>query len=248
MSSTRSIAIRRSTPGLVTGAMLAIGLANAGAQPAPRPAPIPGVVRPPNTVLEKGYEDIAPLAESMRLDPVDLRVDASFEEVRPVPGSSDLLMRQSGGLYAAFPRSEYDVTQRGDVVTVIPAGTVFFIGPVPAQYLAHVRGGTSSVRSGSAPDAPHTTDARGPTGVLMSTMVPPSLAVSQPLIAARADLREPAARVQLTRPIDSLTPDADTPQPTPFGTAPPVFTLDSEAFRRVRLRQIAARLTDAPRS
>jgi len=40
--------------------------------------------------------------------------------------------------------------------------------------------------------------------------------------------------------------DNDAAQAAPTVTAPPpLFTLDSEAFRRVRLRQIALRLSDA---
>lgn len=244
MSNTRSIAPVRSTHALATGAALAIGAAAAVAQPAPRPTSIPGVVKPPNTILEKGYEDIGPLAESLRLDPVDLRVDAEFEEVRPVPGSTDLLMRQSGGLYAAFPRSEYDITQKGQVVVLIPAGTVFFIGPVPDEYLAHVRGGTSGIGD---QHTPYTVPSRGPTGVVVSTMIPPSIESPPALVAARADHREPVARVQLARLIEGATPGDDAAQATPSGTAPPpLFTLDSEAFRRVRLRQIALRLSNAP--
>jgi hypothetical protein len=43
-----------------------------------------------------------------------------------------LFARVSGGIAAVFPASEYISDRKGKVHTVVPAGTVFYIGGVPA--------------------------------------------------------------------------------------------------------------------
>lgn len=206
----------------------------------------PGVVRQlQSPALDKGFEDLDPLAESLLLMPVDLRVDSDFEEVRPVPGSTDLLMRQGGGLYATFPRSEYALSKNG-ISELIPAGTVFFIGSVPQVYLSHVRGNPMSV----SPKEEHVAPARPATGTALSTIVEPVMATALQFIAPIGEAREAAQRVTLAHPepmiAASTTGNADTgPAPTSSGTLPPpAFTLDHEAYRRHRLRGIAVRLSE----
>lgn len=122
-----------------TGIMLVLamilGHALAHAQPPypsqrlPQASGVPGV--PP--LLERVdplYGDSSPLSESLRdvEMQIDLRSPVGFQNVYRVPGRDDLLMRQSGGVYAIFPQSVY-VPVRGGSAATVPPGTVFSIGP-----------------------------------------------------------------------------------------------------------------------
>ncbi len=88
--------------------------------------------------LDAGYADVDPLRTSLRFVEPTLAIDAAFERVYRVPGDPDRLYRAAGGLYAVFPLSEYVRTPAG-TAAVIPAGTVFHIGP-PPELLAPTTG------------------------------------------------------------------------------------------------------------
>lgn len=95
--------------------------------------------------VDPNREDISPLRTSFRVLQPDLRAPSGFDQVYRVPGSTtgvrvprgierpqpDRFARVSGGLAAVFPASEYIQDRKGRVRTMIPAGTVFYIGGVP---------------------------------------------------------------------------------------------------------------------
>lgn len=83
--------------------------------------------------LDQTHEDTGPLRTSLLSQPVDLRQPLGFEQVYRLPGSdTDRLARISGGLAAVFPRSSYVRTAKGDFA-LVPPGTVFYIGAIPAE-------------------------------------------------------------------------------------------------------------------
>lgn len=78
--------------------------------------------------LDPGVADADPLSLSLRDARVDLRRPTGFQHVYQVPGRDDRYMRISGGIYAVFPQSMYAPTRHGPA-PLIPAGTIFFVGP-----------------------------------------------------------------------------------------------------------------------
>lgn len=84
---------------------------------------------PPLRPLDPGRGDVGPLSQSLRIRPVDLREPSRFDAVYRTAG--DQLMRIDGGLTAVFPRSVYRASP-GGAIALIPPGTIFHIGPVPA--------------------------------------------------------------------------------------------------------------------
>lgn len=82
-----------------------------------------GPNRPRLEIVDAGREDVGPLGTSLRSDPVDQRLPTGFERVYRVPGSSTLLMRGNGALFAVFEESVY---RRSGAA--LPPGTVFHIG------------------------------------------------------------------------------------------------------------------------
>lgn len=86
--------------------------------------------------VDPRYEDVGPLGVSLlRLRP-DLREPQDFDRVYRVAGAAggddQKFARISGALAAVFPRSQYSTTKSGVRIDV-PAGTVFYIGGVPAE-------------------------------------------------------------------------------------------------------------------
>ena len=79
--------------------------------------------------LDPTVDDTSPLGDSLRqVDMMlDLRSPSGFQYVYRMPGSNDLLMRASGGVYAIFPQSVYVQTKEG-TFAVIPPGTIYSIG------------------------------------------------------------------------------------------------------------------------
>lgn len=88
------------------------------------------------TPVDQGTSDLGALNTSNRLIPVDLRQPLDFGRLYEAPDDSGRLMRVSGALSAVFPRSEYEASA-GFVFPVIPAGTEFFIGPMPVTSPAY---------------------------------------------------------------------------------------------------------------
>jgi hypothetical protein len=86
-----------------------------------------GVLQPRLEIVDQGTEDRDVLSATLRTDPTDLRLPTEFERVYRVPGSSTLLMRGNGALFAVFEQSVYRQTSRG-IQVVAPPGTVFHIG------------------------------------------------------------------------------------------------------------------------
>jgi hypothetical protein len=169
-------------------------------------------------VVDQGFEDVGPVAASLRQERADLRVPSGFERVYEVPGVDGLLMRADGGLRAVFPRSTYRVTERG-VRPIVPPGTVWTFGdPTPAF------GANENLSERAV----------GSVGRLAATESGPALAVS-----VSAAMREGVA--PLATPV-ALPRASALPTDAPGGSdgAPPRRLDMSDSFYRVaRLRSIA---------
>lgn len=101
-----------------------------------QPAP-PGL-----TPVDPASADADALATSLRLVPVDLRTPSDFDRVYrlPVVTGPELFARIDRGLTAVFPRSHYLGS-----TSLIPAGTTWYIGPLPDSLLGR------SVATGHSP-------------------------------------------------------------------------------------------------
>jgi len=88
---------------------------------------------PPELIpVDAGVEDRGALSSSFSVQLHDLRVDTSFEKLYKIAGSEGVYVRKSGGLTAVFHNSEYVRTHFGEM-PVVPAGTVYCIGEIPAH-------------------------------------------------------------------------------------------------------------------
>jgi hypothetical protein len=93
----------------------------------------------PLEAVEQRVSDISGLDLSLRQVQTGLLQPNNFKELYRSP-VDDGFVRISGGLYAVFPRSVYaakkDKQKRTVVYPVVPAGTVFYIGPPPGWTLS----------------------------------------------------------------------------------------------------------------
>lgn len=111
--------------------LTATALAQVGVTPPTDPmAPISTSNPYALTPVDQETADLGDLNTSNRLIPMDLRQPLDFGRLYEAPDNSGRLMRVSGGLGAVFPRSEY-AASAGFTFPLIPAGTEFFIGPMP---------------------------------------------------------------------------------------------------------------------
>lgn len=180
----------------------------------------------PGTPVEQGVGDVGVLSTSLRQAPTDLRVASDFERV--YRGEDGMLFRQDGALVATFSESEYVPTRRG-VQTVIPAGTVFSIGP-PMRALweaRRARAGASMLRPGEI--------VATPLGQAMAvpTSQPMGIVATQPAAVLASD--DASASEAAESPRTAGQHDA---QPAPDRR----FDVSDEYYRKQRLKQIAARL------
>jgi len=117
-------------------AMLGAAACIASALAEPAPISPSNLLTPaqPLTPVDQRFQDLNPLATSLRSLPTDLRQPSNFDRVYRVrtPGGAqdEQFARVSGALTALFPRSEYTQTKRGTRADV-PAGTIFYIGGLP---------------------------------------------------------------------------------------------------------------------
>ena len=171
--------------------------------------------------IDQGVSDISPLSASLIHNAVDLRAVRQFDLVYPVPGRPDMLMRQSGALSAVFPYSDYKMTNEGSVAVLIPAGTVFYIGPATGKVVPSFY---SSVRPPRAAGiAPMTTQR-----------------VTQPV----SRVVRKAARItqHATIPASSTLIHAAVRREQ-VHRASRLITISDEKYRRYRLRMIARELS-----
>ena len=93
----------------------------------------------PLEAVEQRVTDISELDLSLRQVQTGLLQPNNFKELYRSP-VDDRFARISGGLYAVFPRSVYaakkDKQKRTVVYPVVPAGTIFYIGPPPGWTLS----------------------------------------------------------------------------------------------------------------
>ncbi len=80
--------------------------------------------------VDQTIADISALAASLReIEPGLLRPN-DFGNLYRLP--DEQLMRAQGGLYAVFPQSVYSTDEEGHLLTAVPPGTTFYIGPPPS--------------------------------------------------------------------------------------------------------------------
>ncbi len=161
--------------------------------------------------IEAGSLDSSPLAGSMQLLPIDLRLPTGFDQVyRVETGHGPAFARMNGGLRAVFPRSEYGLGQSG-VEAQIPAGTTWVIGDTPAWYAD--RFGTLATEPAGAvgPVQPGLMARR----VDLSANAPNAWAVPTFAGSTAAPVQTPSldgVRVPMTPPPSTVR--ADAPQPS----------------------------------
>lgn len=82
--------------------------------------------QPEARVIEQGFEDVSPLAQSTRHNPKDFRRPSGFEKVYEIttPDGKTAFVRVDNGIAAVFSRSDY--TAQGDAL--FPPNMVFHIG------------------------------------------------------------------------------------------------------------------------
>ena len=94
---------------------------------------------PPYELLpvDAGIEDRGVLQSSFFVETKDLRQNQNFERLYKVAGSTDIYVRQAGGLRAIFRSSAYAPINNTEV-PIVPAGTVYCIGEIRPELLQHL--------------------------------------------------------------------------------------------------------------
>lgn len=83
--------------------------------------------------VEQGVTDMGPLSGPGRVLSPGLRQPSGFDRVYEVEiDGKKYFARQNGATVAVFPRSDY-TSFRGRVMPTVPAGTVFYLGGLPAN-------------------------------------------------------------------------------------------------------------------
>lgn len=169
--------------------------------------------------------DVNPLRASTRELQPDLRQPSGFDQVYRLTNptgaagarsSSDRFARNNyarinGGLTAVFPRSEYAQSDEGRLITLVPAGTTFYIGPVPPSVWG----------AGGSP--------------------PTILASGQPPVASSAIDNAQFTRVDSQVVSDGQPPAALAPGRSDADVTRTRSILSDEGFRRDRVRQLLQR-------
>ena len=116
--------VGNATGALAVAAILAIGSSAFGqaAEPIESTQVQPYELQP----VDMRVQDTGVLSRSFRVIPQGLQVPGDFSQVYQLP--SGHYFRAQGGIFAVFPQSSYVQTDGGEV-PLIPAGTVFHIGP-----------------------------------------------------------------------------------------------------------------------
>jgi hypothetical protein len=86
------------------------------------------------TPVDAGVEDVNSLSQSLRLEPFDMRVNQSFEQLFRVEGSPEIYVRSAGSLHAVFRDPHYLETM-GGAIPLVPTGTIYCIGEVTQEVL-----------------------------------------------------------------------------------------------------------------
>lgn len=170
-------------------------------------------------MIDQRYEDADELAISLRVLNHDLRHPAGFSQLFEDTANPGTYVRISGALYQVSRETEYRVDREG-LYAPIAAGTVFYIGEMPA----------------TAP-APGSGDSRSGLGSAATSLVR-SVAAARTVMLAQLVTPQPARVAEMRAP----KPDrAKTPLDEP--AAPD--DLADERTRAARLRAIAARAAGA---
>jgi hypothetical protein len=99
--------------------------------------------QPGLTPVDEQFDDVSPLSNSLRVQPLDLRQPIQFDRVYRIDpnlrlfGGGQKFARIDNGIIAVFDRSEYTPAKRGVLRAEIPAGTVFYLGDPTAVLAAH---------------------------------------------------------------------------------------------------------------
>lgn len=101
-----------------------------GGPPVPA-APIPRPERSPLRPIEAQVADRNALSESLRVMPYEMRNPSGFTTLYAVDDRPEVMVRGNGAVYAVFPQGDYAysvVRKRRVIQTLVPAGTVYYIG------------------------------------------------------------------------------------------------------------------------
>lgn len=104
--------------------------------------------QPTFTPVDEQFDDVSPLSNSLKVQPLDLRQPIQFNHVYRIDPSVQLFgggqkfARIDNGVIAVFDRSEYTPVKQGVLRADVPAGTVYYLGD-PATVLS-ARGRTDA--------------------------------------------------------------------------------------------------------
>lgn len=152
-------------------ATIAAGSLGVGQEPQPRPRPV-----------DPGVSDMGPLSAGGRVLPRDMRQPANFERVYEVEiNGRRYFARQHAGTTAVFERSDYLPTRAG-LFPLIPGGTRYYIGRLPAARSLDAESSASSGSSSAARSAAAGAPVRSPDRAGVQLAVP---SAPRPLVSAR---------------------------------------------------------------
>ena len=171
--------------------------------------------------IDQGIADADLLAVSLRVMAPDLRAPAGFWQLYEDTENPGTYVRVNGATYAVMPYTEYALDKDDNIITRIPAGTVFYLGGLPEPI----------IEPNDDPSAPR--GVSRPRGMTIRRAIP-----AQDILLAR--LAAPAG----VRAIDDEIARASAQRQ--MGTRaiePPTGTgdLSDEAVRSARLQEIAVR-------
>jgi hypothetical protein len=206
--------------------LTATALAQVGVTPPTDPmAPISTSDPYALTPVDQGTADLGDLNTSNRLIPIDLRQPLDFDHLYNAPDHSGRLMRVSGGLGAVFPRSEY-AAGAGFTFPLIPAGTEFFIGPMPITAPASIPAGPDAISN--VIDGRLDLAAVGMTTNRLEATAPAAIKRIHASVSPGITLEE----LLTGRANDDLTPEERAPAPSVWS---------SERYRRGRIAALLER-------
>ncbi len=125
------------------------------------------------TPVEAGIADRNAMSESMRVMPYEMRQPSGFTTLYAVDARPDMMVRGNGAVYAVFPQGDYalaTVKKRKVVQTLVPAGTVYYIGEPDWRniWLPGIRG----MRPRFRPETPEEVAAHTPPATALERVEP----------------------------------------------------------------------------
>jgi len=158
--------------------------------------------------IEQGIDDMDTLAVSLRVMSPDLRSPAGFTQLFEDTANPGTFVRVNGATYAVMPRTEYALDEDDNVIALVPAGTVFYLGglPTPDKQITPMPAASRGVARSRA--MPVRSAVPASDIMLAQLMMPSAIRAIEAERARASDQRLRAARIAAdTNAHDDLTND-----------------------------------------